>query len=360
MPTPQNKFHGQGSGKLKLAIAIVIILILIYGIAYMYFIAPSGSGSQALSSKTQITLAKNQTQFFFISGVGNTYAIFAHSLSPSRSVFYLTKTPILANPITVISLSPDSAANLTLEPGQSSDMNIFLSSSTNSSAVLYITPIPVDLGIKQSNVAYSISTFLLPFNATQVSSTTQSQVTSTTTSSTTTISSSQISAATTSTPTTTIASAGASVSQSQIATVMSIMNLTQVGTLMSGYSSLYQKDTACTPAVYNSTYQTYFHVAPSGASSFHSTYPNTSQGFKTSVTAVGSGLFNVSYTIILPSGTQLQGAGKPVLIALVNVSSFNAQKFTYGGIWAGLNYSSVNAAYSSQSSFLNNCGAYMP
>ena len=133
---------------------------------------------------------------------------------------------------------------------------------------------------------------------------------------------------------------------------MEVMNGSSVGQLLSNFNTLYIRDMACTPAVYNTTYQYYYKSAPSGPFSYANVSQETPQNFKIDITQIGSDTYNVTYTNNAPSSR----FDVKIITAEVSTSSFTVESYKF---FQGLNLTSFSNAYNFQSAVTGDCGAYI-
>ncbi len=310
-------------------IAIVVALMIIY-IAYG-FLSPSVTD---ISSSSTLSLSQNQTRFVTVYS-GSPAAIKLSSTSPAGASFIITSVPVLYGPVVSFALAPDASLNVSTDGSKTADMNIRLVSSTAAGATVEITPFLSELGVKPSSGV----TLLNPASLSNIGSSSNSTLTTVTT---------------VSTQTTTVAAHNSS--QILFQQALSLLNKTGPGILMKEYKTLYQKDVSCTPALYNSTYATYYSGSkPPAPVSFSNVSAHTPTDVTLNLTALtAKDNVLVTYSTVSPSADSTG----PAIIAIINTSSASfLRNLTYTGLYTGLNYSILNSSYSFQSKILNACGA---
>ena len=316
------------SGRQILALVVALIAIyIVYGVLVPSVIP--------ISSTRTVTLALNQTQFIKIYN-GSTAALELRSASVSGASFYITSVPALYNPVVAFTLAPVTSLNVSTGGSTDSDMNIRLISSSNSSATVEITPLFVALHIRPS----SSVVLLNPSSLSSIGSgglSTISTISTTSTASTTTI--------------------VQNATQSLYQKALTLMNKTGPGMVLKGYSALYKRDVACTSSVYNSTYFSYYNKKPPAPVDFYNLTVHTPTGITINESALkAKDNVLITYSTVSPS----PDTTGPAVLSIINTSSSNfLSSLTYTGLYAGLNYSTLNSSYAFQSKILNDCGAYI-
>lgn len=315
-------------GLAHIIIAIIIIVIIYFALTSFVF-----NSIHQLNVQESFTLNKNNTIFYSFPDNSTTYAIFLKNVSSSSATFYVSGLPILTKPVVVVTLLAGGSANVSSKAGSVADIHLSLSSSTGSQATFSMTPLLQGLNIRVNGNLYVLNPSSLSGNV--------SVTTIATTISTTTVGS-------TSTLTTII-----NVTPNH--QVLSGVNATPIGKLMSKYKALYMKDTQCTPSVYNSTYLSQFGSLPPAPSSYVNVSELTPTNLDMSVSNVATNIYNITYSSVSPSSLTT-GAALVVEYSLAS-NSIIAQKFK--GIFLGQNYTQLNSSYNFQGGFNNNCGAYI-
>ncbi|MEM0094657.1 MAG: hypothetical protein QW046_01125 [Candidatus Micrarchaeaceae archaeon] len=273
--------------------------------------------------------------FSMPSGHG-TYYLLVKNSTASGSIIYITGMPVLSKPVIAAFIPAGGGANMSTDALQSSNIHIFLNSSNSSGVRISLSPISTGLAIKPSPYIVILPAILsehVIYNGSV-------GVITTTTSTTTTIA-----------PTTTV-SANATIPTANIMKLVGTMN---IGTLMNEYSTLYAKDKVCNESIYNATMLKY-GITPTGPFSFYNASMNTPYALETNITSLGKGNYEVTYSTLSRSSP----SPTPALIIIMNYSSGLPKSVDFVGVYQGLNYTELNAAYQFQSSISNFCGAYIP
>ncbi|MDE1825560.1 MAG: hypothetical protein KGH61_03875 [Candidatus Micrarchaeota archaeon] len=315
-------------------IGIVILLAIAYfavsGIIY-------GNGTSSISATQSFSLAPNGSMLFTLPGNPRTYSLFLKSSSDVGATFYISAVPILANPISVVTLNTLGSSNLSSGAGSVADMHMDLLSSSEAKASFEITPILTSLGLKVSGNVYLMNP-VVPGES----------------------SSSSASSGATTVPTTTIVQSGPTTTiQSQSAnnpTVMALVNNTSLGKLMLNYKALYIKDQACTSSGYSSAYRQAIGSAPGGPNSFANVSKFTPTNVNITTSKVSGSTYNITYSIAAPSA---QAAGMAIILQMNSSSAVVlSQKFI--GPYQGLNYTVLESQFNYQNGLTGDCGAYIP
>ena len=138
---------GLMSFRLGLAKVFVIAIVIVAIAVIAFFVL---NGTPTLSSATTMSLNKNASYDFLISGGHNLSAVFLAMSSNSSVTLYTGVSPVLSNPIKVVTLSRGQMANVSTGSSSYSNLQITLVSSSPDSAKLTLTYIPKNLYIRQS------------------------------------------------------------------------------------------------------------------------------------------------------------------------------------------------------------------
>lgn len=311
-----NQVARKGNEKVVIA-AVIVILVVIAA----YAVLSSGNEIRQISQNYTFVLQKGAAQNLMLNN-GKQFSIYLNYSTPSLVNLYFSDIPIFQGQTTTLKINKGQTANISLSGSQYADVEIKLISSNNTGAVLSVVQIPADIKIS-TGVSGSATTA-----ATTATTTTGSTSTSTTQ------------------PTTTVNTG---------ALAISAFNKTSVGTLMSNYAALYQATQSCTPSLYNSTFISTQHSAPSGQNTYYNTSKVTPYEITSSAVEISSGTYNITYTTV----SKTLGA-KAVLNAQFTYPSNVTVKYAFTGLFSGLTYSQVESNYNSQSSIGNACAALIP
>ena len=311
-----NQVARKGNGK-AVAAAVIIILVVIAAYAAL----SSGNGTRQIGQNYTFVLQKGSAQNLMLND-GNQFSIYLNYSTPSLANLYLSSIPILQGQTTTLMINKGQAANISLSGSQYADIELKLISSNNTGAVLSVVQIPADIKIS-TGISGSATTA-----ATTATTTTGSTSTSTTQ------------------PTTTVNTG---------ALAISAFNKTSVGTLMDNYAALYQATQSCTPSLYNSTFISTQHSAPSGQNTYYNTSDVTPYKITSSEVEVSPGTYNITYTTV----SKTLGS-KTVLNAQFTYPSNVTVTYAFTGLFNGLTYSQVESNYNSQDSIGNACAALIP
>ncbi len=328
--------HRKRGGGRKIAYAIAAIIII--AIAATYLVGASNS-VPTVSSSQQLSLSMNGTEYFSLPGNSSINVLFLSHSSDSGITLYLTQTPVMAKPIQAISLSRLQSVNASTADTQTADIQIKLLSSNSSAATLSITPVPAGLAIGAQQ-------FPLVENGGEAYS-------STTTVQTTTVQSGSQGSTTTASSTSVATTAATTAQSIPTAQIMTVINGSSIGQLLTNFNSLYVQDKACTQSQYNSSYVYYYKSAPSGPYTYYNVSPETPTGFTITIAGTGTDLYNATYAINLPSAPAAQK------IVAVQVSTSTYSVVSYKFLSPGLNLSTFTNTYNFQSSVSGDCGAYI-
>ncbi|MCL4364703.1 MAG: hypothetical protein M1569_00950 [Candidatus Marsarchaeota archaeon] len=311
-----------------LAKKILVIAAVVIAIAVIAFFALNGT--PVLSSNATISLNKNTSYDFLVSGDSNLSSIFLASSSSSGATFYAGVSPVLSNPIKVITLSPGQMANISTESFTYSNLQITLISSNPSSARLMLTYIPKNLYIRQSS-----GVSLLGGPATV--QTTKATATTTTLPAATTV---NVKA------TTTISAS------SGTAVAVQVANQTGDGQLMVQWNTLYTKEAStCTESNYNSTFAKAYNQVPTGPMTFANSSRYVPHGISASAVQVAPDIYNVTYTALISAGNM------KVLVLKLNVTGQFAITSAFSGLFKS--YSDSLTLYQDANISGDPCSAYV-
>ena len=315
-----HRVHSQvarkGNGKVVIT-AVIIILVVIAA----YAILSSGSGTRQIGQNYTFVLQKGSAQNLMLNN-GKQFSVYLNYSTPSMANLYLSSIPIFQGQTTTMSIKKGQTANISISRSQYADIEIKLISSNNTGAVLSVVQIPADIKIS-TGVSGAATTA-----ATTATTTTGSTSTSTTQ------------------PTTTVNTG---------ALAISAFNKTSVGTLMSNYAALYSATQSCTPSLYNSTFISTQHSAPSGQNTYYNTSKVTPYEIISSAVEVSPGTYNITYTTV----SKTLGS-KAALNAQFTYPSNVTVTYAFTGLFSGLTYSQVESNYNSQDSIGNSCAALIP
>ncbi len=306
----------------------IIVLIIIAVVAYLVL----GQGTSTLSSKTTVSLPRNGSYNFYLSGSQNVSSILVQSISPSTVTVYLGRTPLLLNNIAVLHLSPGMADNVSLEGLQTADLNVMLESVTSSAATIVLTYVPVGFGVGVTPGLKYIS--LTGSQPVQGATTTAAQATTTVTA-----------VKTTTTPTATVQANNSLAALEQV-------NSSNLGQMINGYNLLFQKDfKACTQNTYGTEFATQYGMVPTGSMSFYNATLQVPQKMSSSVKPVDASTYNITYEEVTGSGNRRFGTVSYNLTGQFIVTSVFTGDF-------GRSYSAVLVNYTVLNKSTDNCATY--
>lgn len=348
---------GQG----RLIALIVLVLIVAAGIYYWLQQTPVTGIS---SSGQTFVIAPNHNAYFTLAGVSGTKAIFVSSSVNGTATLYLGTVPILANPVDEVTLSlPGAGAygsgqvgavNASSSAGGAADMHIALLNANASGAEFQITPIQASLSLPISRQVKTVLPIMFVQNGAGGFGLTYNYTNggSSTTVSTTTTTGSTVTSVTVTSATSTITSGGGTNAQ-----VMADANASSIGILMNKFAKLYAADASCNSTTYNSTYKTKNSGAlPTGPATWQNQSFVVPYGMSTSITSVRGSIYDVNY--ILASGTA--AFNKAAMTLVINVSAtLPVVNYTTKGYYIGLNLTQLQTSYNSESGVTNNCGAWV-
>ena len=310
-----------------MAIAVVIAIGLVLGLS---------ASAPTITTSTTVTLLKNASYDFLIPSYSNVSSVYLSQSSNSSAIIYVGKSPLLLNSISMINLSSGIGASISLSGSGSADLGIALVSSNPKSATLTLTYIPKDFGVGQSSNIKTLSAGALgayggPSAGSQAATTTIQNITT---------------KATTIPATTTVQNANPS------AQALADVNKTDIGQLAVGFNKVFQKESAlCTQSIYNNEFAATFGSAPSGPTTFRNTSLVTPQGIISSESEVGTGIYNITYSESVASGDRL------FAIVEYSLTGQNIVSSEFKGDF-GLNYNAVLSNYTTLNTTSDPCAAY--
>ena len=323
------------TGRYIIAFAAIIVL------AAIAFELAQAMSIYSVTSNRTLSVATNRSVYLSL-GNGKELSLFVLQSSSSSAVVYLTPVPVLGSQIMEFVTYPASLVNVSSTYSGNADLQFKLLSSTPASATFEITKIPSSFDVKVSGDVFFVNATVRKSitsarNSSVVASTTVASTTSTTT--------------TGSSSSSTTTATGMPVQQ-----IMSAVNKTNIGILMGNYSTLYARDKACTASDYNTTFQQQKHSTPSAGSAYYNVTATVPTSISTNITRISGGNFSIVYVAHAPSA---QFSGSIVNVAL-NLSASNVKSVGYIGNWAGLNYTAILAEFNYENGISGNCGAYIP
>ncbi len=317
--------------------AAVVIVLIVAAAAYALTMAPQ---TYSVKSNGTLSVAPNSSVYLALSD-GRKLSLFVSQASNSSAIVYLSPVPVLGSQVMEFVMYPRSIVNVSTTYSTKADLQLRMLSTSPGAATIEVTSIPSSFEVKVSSDVFFVNSSVRQSitsarNSSVIASTTVATTTTTTTSN----------AQTSSTTTV----QGTSTQQ-----VMSKMNSTSIGLLMLDYSALYFKDRACTASAYNSTYLQQKNTVPKYGDTYYNVTKTVPTGISSTVAQVSGGNYSVTYSLNAPSA-QFSGA---VVNAVINLSTTALNSVVYEGEWTGLNFSVVTASYNYQSRISGNCGAYI-
>ncbi len=321
---------------------IICVILVAIAIAVVYPLIFSGN-AEHISSTTQFSINPNGTLYFSVLNATSPSVLYLKNSTASSDTFYL-EGPYIGGPIESFSIGPGESVNASSSGGQISDMNLLVISSTASGAVVKITPLYQNLGIRLSkNIAVTNPPPLGLFSSSATASSTPLP-----TSVTTTVSQSLQSNKS--------SNQTSNQTQALLQKAMKLANESVPGALMLKFRSLYVTGSACTAPLYNSTYNTQKGSLPSGPNSFENVSAFTPTNVTIYANALGAQLVNITYSAVTHSSSY----SGPMLILEINVSAASyLKKINYTGLLSGANTTTLNSTYMYQSKISGDCGAYI-
>lgn len=322
-PRPRRK-HSRRHNKLRLPIkkiSIAVIIIAVIAIAIADFAGSNGIVN--ITYNKTVMLNVNGSITFAVGGTGKTVLYLASSYN-NISTFYISQYPVLENPVYTFTLTSGNTENISSTFSQNADLQIRLINSGSNSAQVEITKVPEGFSIRPSlintlsqNATYQPTT-TVPYASTSASTTTVKPINTST-------------------------------------TVLSDVNLSNIGKLMQNFGVLYRAGSSCTEQLYNTTLIQYKGIQPKGQFSYYNISMSTPTNVKITISkSTGSNYF-VNYTVQLPRAQ----FSTPSVSVLYDSSSNSVMSTVFGGAYQGLNYTALNQEYQFQSGISNACAAYV-
>lgn len=340
------KQHGHHLSPSKAPYLYALGIIII--IAAVYFLATRSELTvNQLNSMQVFTLPLNGSASFALPNDNNVYSIYLKAATNSSATFYVSGVPILIKPIFLVQMHVLANENLSTVNTNTANLHLELRSTTNGQATVALTPLPASLNAAVTPGVTIINPARLLQGNTLLESETTTGGAPIVTTITTTI--------TTTTSTTTIYNGVTNGTTSQ---VMTLINNTQLGTLMKNLVPIYAKSNQCTADVYNTTYSSKYGSLPNGPNSYYNVSPYAPRSLRWTISNFSVNVYNVTYII----AAQQSIAAGAVLLIQMNTASGLALPPTpkFIGPWTSLNYSLLNAQYAFASGISNNCAAVVP
>ena len=318
------------------AVVAIVAILLIAG----YFLY-QGPGPQQISSNKTITMPINSSFNFYLPSNKTAASLYLVSSSNSSALLYLSRTPVLEKNVMIIPLIKGGIVNISIYGSPYADMQISMVSGSYKSAVISLFDIPKNLDIRPATLQFlnaSSSGSGLPSTTTTVSGVSTAPTTT---------------AGLTSSASTTTVPAKNPTQQALI-----YSNESVEGTLIVNYNHLYSLAASkCTPSAYNNTYVLKHSTLPTGPN----TYANATQVVPTSIFAqvkqISPTLYNITYV------AEIKNASIGNLDALqlqINTTTQFVRTYTFEGIFEGLTYSSALQQYQALNASTNPCSPYVP
>jgi hypothetical protein len=321
--------HGRSGGRTK-AVAAAVVIVIVALVAY-YAI---GQGVPQITQTQLVYVPVNQTSYFKI--FGYLVAMRLQSSSNYSAVLYASRVPVLLGPVSAFSLATGASASVSSAGSQIADINVKLMSSSSKGASIDVTPLPSTLAVGTSSTVSVLNPAALGSASSANAVTVVPSLTT----------------AVTTSATTTILNTGATLKQQAIG----IANATQVGTLMKKYKALYNSDTACTASVYGATYSIYYGAMPTVPNDFANVSALTPTDIAVNATLVSGSRYNVTYSLV--SGSPYTRG--PAVVVTVDTSLSSAVGTAFAGMYRGLSYATINNTYTFQSGIVNRaCAAFV-
>lgn len=344
---PSPKGSGIRMPKVNLPYIIVALIIIAVIVAAL---AISGANSvSTIGYNKSYTLAQGQAVYFRPGNAGAKTTMLLSNTTNNSAVLYISTVPILLNNAYRLTLIQGEVANVSTNGSQFANLQVRLNYLSGGEASLTLTVIPSDFGVRPS---YTVVPLVQPAAATSAAASNASTSTGTAKST----QNSTATAASHSTGNTSPASTPQAIllSDSQ---VMGIVNTTSYGMLMSKLKAIYVKDSACTSATYNTTYTSLLHSSPAAPYTYSQQLAITPTGLNFSVSH-GKG---TNYEVAYYTAGRTTAASGPALYLWINSSrSSPVVNATFEGIFSGQDYSVVNSTYNTQAGIASDCAVYIP
>ena len=349
----------QQPGRKNLYRTATTILLAVIVIAIIAYIALTWHGIPTLSSNQTISLAVGKSSYFRLNGNSPYFSIFLKNSTKSYATIYVSQVPVLTSPVSEFIAYNGEQVNFSTSLSSTANLGIILLSATNSISKIELIPIPSLYKIKTSPSIVISSPASFYSNITGIASL-PTPPTTTTPSST-----QQNSSKPASPPASTSATASSGNGQqskptppasSPIQNISTILNYTNIGSLMKNYTILYAESKSCTAPEYNTSLLEYLHQSPTGPLDFQNASQATPTGLILNASIISKNNYLVTYSPEVAM-KNLQGVAvsfnlDPATAAITN------QKFT--GIFEGQNLTSLQKTYTFQNSLTGQCKAYMP
>lgn len=325
-------------------VALVVAAVIIIAVALSYVLL---SANSTITINTATTL--NITKSASILRIGDgTYAIALVRTTPNHNAayVYLNRLPAFMNPLLNVTLYPGQATKINSSTS-SANIELQLTSASNSAATLVITPISANLNLlPDSAYIATVRTALQSITPSSSNSVTTTIPPRNTNNTGTTV---------TSVPTT-VSTTIASGTNTTRAKITATLQKSIYYPLMLNYSTIYAKTLNCTPALYNTTYAHANGVAPSGYSTFQNISQMVPYAIYNSTSSAGSGLYSVVYYTRTRASTFNNVAA---LTIEINASAESLHGATFSGIFLGSNYTTLLNGYRNMATIGNACEAYV-
>lgn len=332
--------HRGISSKAKTAVLVIIVILII---AYL---ALTWHGTAYISTNKTITLAPGQSYYFGIKGSSGQFTIFLDNESGSHAIFYVSKVPVLTSPISAFAIAPSQSANIsTYGNSGAANLQVRLIALSSKASYVELLTLPPQYGVKVSSgvEVRNPASFYSPSNYTQPATTPVTTPNTTTNSSKTT------------TKTNTTTTTPPKSTSTPLENISTILNTTYVYTLMNKFNTLYVKDRACTPALYNQTLVS-LGYSPSDFP-YTAAYDGTPSGLTVSAVAYNKTKYEIIYNATFPVAPVTQ---KVAAFNLTTSGVLTNLEFSSSSVYQGQNYTSLDNIYGIQNGIAGDCGAYAP
>jgi hypothetical protein len=294
-------------------------------------------GNPTISTNRTVSLARNASYNFYLTGDKNVSSVQVVSTSAANSTIYLGMNPLLINDVVVLHLSRGQSENVSLSGSSSADLNVMLASSTSQASTLVLTYIPVGLGVRVSpgvGVLSPTGSYMPPVTTTVYNSTVQSTSTTVTAG------------------TTTIAATTTAVQVNKTAQAIMDVNTTTTGEIINGFSRIFtNQNLECNQQIYDNEFANVYGMVATGSMTFANTSPEIPQRVSSSAISVGNGLYNITYLEVVPAGNRPFGKLQYDLSGNYIISS------TFDGDFGG-SYSAVFENYTAFNKTTDKCAIF--
>jgi len=298
----------------------VLVAVLIALIAYSEL---SNTPATSISS-LQLYFKPNTT--FSLDGVN--YIAYAHSFSGNgTAVIYLERQPVMLNPVLAINVSDTSGTFISPVLGHTATMEMKLISATNRSVRISVSYINPGLSIPVSSASIHVLQHVaLPAPTTHTSNSTATTNTS----------SSPSPSNKTSTNTTTVSNVN--MTQEKI---MAIAKNYSLFTTLQDYAAAYSNLSKCTPALYNSTYDSKVGSYPSGPNSYY----NVSNISPYSMSHIIKYVNPSTYSLVFNTTSYSSATTGTAAIIYVDTVNSSISGYKLEGAYAGQTIASMQSNY---------------